>query len=147
MLRFGVENVDWKRLNEKQITFKGTTNEDPKNYTYRHWYGAQWGSIVNMLVPEDVDPIFQQKIKDLVYQANKKTALGFAFDAKPVQNEIAACRNVISEYHDLLKYGMLDDVEGNVAEFIAKLKENGVQKTIDEAQKQLSAWRKAVGRE
>lgn len=146
MLRFGIENEHWKKVDDKTVTFKGTTNEDTNKRSYYHWYGAQWGGITNMFIPESVDSTIQVKIKELVEKSNKKTALGFVFDGKPVQNEIAACKNVITEYNDVLRYGMIADVEKTVAEFVNKLKENGSQKIVDEAQKQLTAWRASVGK-
>lgn len=146
MLRFGIENEHWKKAGDNQITFTGTPNEDPSKRAYYHWYGAQWGSMVNMFLPEDVSPELPQKIQALVEKSNQQTSIGFVFDSKPVQNEIAACRNVVAEYHEVIRLGMLDDVEKNVKEFVAKLKENGSQKIVDEVQKQLTAWRASVGR-
>lgn len=146
MLRFGIENEHWKKVDDKTITFEGTSNEDTQKRAFYNWYGAQWGSIVNMLLPEAIDPSFQTKIKELVEKSNKNTALGFAFDSTPVQNEIAACQNVITEYNEVLKLGMITDVEGTVTEFINKLKANGSERIVDEAQKQLTAWRAETGK-
>lgn len=146
MLRFGIENEHWIDKGNNQISFEGTTNEDTTNRAYYHWYGAQWGNIVNMYYPENIDPTLRTKINELVGKSNKETNLGFVFDGKPVQNEMAACQNVINEYHNLIKYGKLEDVEDSVAEFVSKLTENGSQKIVDEAQKQLTEWRASVGK-
>lgn len=40
----------------------------------------------------------------------------------------------------------MEDVETTVAEFNQKLEANGIQKIIDEAQKQLNEWRAANGK-
>ncbi|NLC44808.1 MAG: DUF3502 domain-containing protein, partial [Clostridiales bacterium] len=64
-----------------------------------------------------------------------------------VANEIAAVSNVIAEYHEPLAYGMVKDVDGHIDEFVAKLEANGVEKVIEEVQRQLNEWRASVDRE
>jgi putative aldouronate transport system substrate-binding protein len=145
-LSFGVENVDWKKSGSDSITFEGTKNADPKNRSYYHYYGAQWGGIQSLFVPDNVDTTFKSKIKELNEKANRNSNLGFAFNPEPVQNQIASCANVISQYDAFLKYGMVEDVEKTVKEFVSKLKENGSEAIVAEAQKQLTAWRTASGK-
>jgi hypothetical protein len=42
--------------------------------------------------------------------------------------------------------GMVEDVDTAVDEFVAKLEANGSQKIVEEIQKQLTEWRKSVGK-
>ena len=39
-----------------------------------------------------------------------------------------------------------DQIEAKCAEFVEKLNANGIQKIVDEAQKQLNEWRAANGK-
>lgn len=75
-----------------------------------------------------------------------ETNLGFVFDQEPVANEIAACASVYDEFAKPLMQGAFENVESTVAEFNQKLEANGIQKIIDEAQKQLNEWRAANGK-
>ena len=94
--------------------------------------------------PKDLyDQIKASNDRSTQYTAN----LGFVVNQDPIANEIAACANVIAEYHEPLTYGMVDDVDGHIDEFIQKLKDNGADKIIEEVQKQLNDWRASVGRE
>lgn len=68
--------------------------------------------------------------------------LGFIFDPENVKSEIAACTNVVKQYHYVLKCGAVDP-EQYLPEFINKLKEAGADKVIAEKQRQYDAWRKA----
>jgi putative aldouronate transport system substrate-binding protein len=145
-LSFGVENVDWKKSGNDSITFEGTKNADPKARSFYHYYGAQWGGLQALMMPDNLEATLKSKIKELNEKANRNTNLGFLFDPEPVQNQIAACANTISQYDPILRFGMVEDVDKTVKEFVSKLKENGSEEIVAEAQKQLTAWRTASGK-
>ena len=69
--------------------------------------------------------------------------MGFIFDPTPVQNEIAACSAVIDEYNVNLRFGKLEeaDIEGELEAFSAKLDAAGIAVVVEEAQRQLDAFR------
>lgn len=72
--------------------------------------------------------------------------MGFVLDQDKIVNEVAACTNVVSEYQNELVYGQgasQEETEALVDEFIAKLKANGVDTIVSEAQAQLDAWNAA----
>ena len=71
--------------------------------------------------------------------AVQSPALGFAFDAKPVETEIAATQNVIAEYRSGLETGTLDPAV-KLPEFIQKLKDAGIETIMAEKQAQIDAW-------
>ena len=59
----------------------------------------------------------------------------------------AACSSVINEYDSdtNLRSGMVEDIDKTVDEFIVNLR-RWVQKIVDEIQRQLTEWRKSVGK-
>ncbi|WP_042166139.1 ABC transporter substrate-binding protein [Paenibacillus gorillae] len=71
-------------------------------------------------------------------------ALGFSFDAAPVKTEYAAVTNVITQYKLALETGSVDP-DKVLPDFINKLKSAGIDKIIQEKQKQLDAWVQAGG--
>ena len=72
--------------------------------------------------------------------ARKLPMAGFQFDTTNVKNELAALSAVEGEYHLLLCSGTDENYEATYEKFIAALKTAGLQKIIDEAQKQLDAF-------
>ncbi len=152
MLHFGIEDVHWKKLDNGDITFEGTRNEDPKNRGYYNWYGMGTGAVINLeCAPSDLvgeDGYLLKEMKRINENADMPTYAGFAFDPEPVANEIAACNNVVAEYNGELMaghYESADAVEAALAAFLAKLEANGVQRIIDECQKQMNEYAKANG--
>lgn len=143
-LRFGLEGVHWNMSEEPGVlAFKGTKNEDAANRSHYYWYGAQFGAITHSYVPEGYPANFNDLIMEANASAISDTNMGFIFDPSPVLNEIAACNAVISEYETNLKFGFIpeDEVDANIDEFLTKLEISGSEKIVEEAQKQLDAWR------
>lgn len=68
-------------------------------------------------------------------------ALGFYFDTTPVRTEIASISNVSSEFARALLKGAVDP-EVYLPEFNKKLKEAGLDKVLEEIQRQYDTWQK-----
>ncbi len=148
-LRFGIEGEPYNVGEDGILDFTGTKN-DASLGTLGHyyWYGAQFGSFVMGAVPAGYPANFFELIEEANNSAITDTNMGFLFDPTPVQNELAACSSVIGEYQTNLVFGYveLEDIDATIDEFIAKMKANGVDKVIAEAQSQLDAWRAANGK-
>ena len=152
LLHFGIENVHWKKTADGDVTFEGTRNEDPKSRGYYNWYGMGTGAVTNLeCAPSELvgeDGYLLKQMKYINENADMPTYPAFVFNPEPVANEIAACNNVVAEYNGELMAGHYEsaaDVEAALAAFLAKLEANGVQKIIDECQKQMDAYAKANG--
>jgi putative aldouronate transport system substrate-binding protein len=66
--------------------------------------------------------------------------LGFSFDPEPVKSELAQCQAVMDEFKGGLFTGAVDpDVV--LPQFLEKLEKAGAQKIVDEAQRQIDAWK------
>ncbi|HBC32270.1 MAG TPA: hypothetical protein DC024_13640 [Clostridiales bacterium] len=73
------------------------------------------------------------------------THMGFVLDVNPIANEIAATTNVVMEYRDTIRSGQLEsqaEVDAAVDEFVQKLKDNNVDKIVQEVQRQVDEWKK-----
>ena len=86
------------------------------------------------------------KIKEMNQTATPRPNSGFVFDKEPVANQIAAVTNVVAEYHNTLITGQNANVDQLVDEFVSELKSNGMDEIVEEAQRQLDAWREANGK-
>lgn len=145
-LRFGEEGKGWTDEDNDGIFEVGPLNADTSSRYWYQWYGWHFGSIIVSKYPQGYPSNFGQLIKDLNNNSNQESNLGFIVDPTPITNEIAACTNVVEEFHPVLEAGQSDDVDGIVDDFVAKLKSNGSDKIIEEVQKQLTEWRAAQGK-
>lgn len=145
-LRFGVEGKGWTDKDNDGVFEDGPLNADTQARNWYNWYGWHFGSIIVSKYPQGYPANFGQLIKDFNDASNQESNLGFNVDPTPITNEIAACTNVVEEYHAVLEAGQSDDVDGLVDEFIAKLKANGSDKIVEEVQRQLTEWRTSVGK-
>ena len=71
--------------------------------------------------------------------AEYSDAMGFVFDSSEVFDEMAACSTVVAEYRPALLYGLVD-VDTYLDKFIEELKDAGIDKIIEEEQRQLDEW-------
>lgn len=69
----------------------------------------------------------------------KSPLIGFWFDPSNVKNEIASLSSISSEFLPALNTGAIDP-EVYLPVFISKLNDAGLQKVLDEEQKQLKEW-------
>ncbi len=149
MMRFGLEDKHYIINADGSMQFEGSERNggERADYGYYYWYAAPVGNLTIVNAPESlVGPggIMLDRIVEYNNSAVLPNHMGFVFDIEPVANEIAACTNVVMEYRDDVRGGRFEDeaeVEARVAEFVAKLEANGVQKVVDECQSQIDAWK------
>ena len=149
MMRFGIEGTHYTYDDEGKMTFAGTLNEDPSNRDYYYWYAAPLGNLTIVNAPESLtgpDGIMLQNMVQYNKEAIVANHMGFVLDTTPIVNEVAACTSVVTEYQFDLAAGKAssqEEVEELVAEFVEKLKANGVDTIVAETQSQIDAWNAA----
>lgn len=135
LLVYGVEGVQYELVD-------GKVNFLPERDNYIVWK-AGIGQLA-MCTPTVADP---DNLKQIIEDFNTKGVeslpiLGFNFDTEPVKNEMAALANVRNEYFWSLAAGSVDPATA-LPQFIEKLKANGIDKVVAEANAQLAAWQAA----
>jgi len=83
---------------------------------------------------------YRSIMEDWAQKTKRSKAFGFTFDPTPVKTEIAAL-DAISEKYRALEYGALDPDEV-LEKMKGELQNAGLQKVIDEKQRQLDEWLK-----
>ncbi|WP_318616426.1 ABC transporter substrate-binding protein [Sporosarcina sp. YIM B06819] len=73
--------------------------------------------------------------------ASAAPTLGFHFNNAPVRSEIAAITNISKEFYPALATGSVDPEE-YLPKYNKKLKEAGIDKVLEEIQKQYDEWKK-----
>ena len=64
---------------------------------------------------------------------------GFVFDSTNVKSEVAAVDNIVSKYRAIVGCGVAEPKE-TMAKINEELEAAGIQKVIDEMQKQVDVW-------
>jgi len=141
LLKFGIEGEHYVKNSNGTIDTSMGAGKFVNN-----WY--IWGDTDKLLIPEkeyvgfggDIDK-YQQAMEEWNGSTKRSKAFGFIFNSDPVKTEIAACTAIADQYGILLEGGALDPDE-YLKLVNEKLYDAGLQKIIDEKQRQLDAWAK-----
>ena len=140
---WGIEGKHYVKVEGQDNMIKYPDGVTGDNVGYAG-YGWMHGNQFLSYVFEGDDPDVYKQQAEFNRNAVKSKALGFTFNAEPVKTEVAAATAVLDQYRRGLESGVLD-VETVLPEFLKKLENAGIQKIIDEKQKQLNEWAKANG--
>ena len=134
-ITYGVEGVNFD-LTDGQVDYSKYPDHSEFWRGDSSRLGNQMISYTMLGEPKDKWETYQEYNKT----ARKVPTSGFFFDKTNVTNETTAISAVAKEYHTLLCSGTDENYEATYEKFIAALKTAGIQKIIDEAQKQLDAF-------
>ena len=132
LLNYGVEGIHYN-LNEK-----GEVEFTEARGTYSPWTNGV-GNVTLLPPQKGQGADFQQRFAEFYGSSKKLPIYGFTFDSKPVETEVAAVANVKEAYALSLCTGSVDP-ETALPELLSKLEAAGIQKIVDEANSQLSAF-------
>jgi putative aldouronate transport system substrate-binding protein len=134
--------VEGKHYVKKDNGFIGK----PEGVTETGYQFNQWeiGNNFLTLVWEGWDADIWEQTKKFNESGKVSPALGFSFDQTPVKSEVAAVTNVQNQYLVGLESGTLE-IE-MLDNFINELKAAGIDRIIEEKQRQLDEWAKANGK-
>lgn len=131
MLNYGIEGIHYNLVD-------GCVEFTDERENYVPWTNGM-GNVTILPPTVEQGKGFWDDFKAYYGEAEAVPVVGFVFDATPVETEMAAVSNVVAEYMLSLCTGSVNPDE-KLPEFLKKLEENGVQKVIDEANAQLTAY-------
>lgn len=157
---YGIEGTHWNKTDKENVIVK--TEQGASKYGVPAYSQAQF---MNMYIAADVvneenaeqypdlkigDPILEKANADqyrvdihkMNQDAEASELLGFVFNPKNVEAEIAALDNIIKKYQATLLTGAagVDGLQGVLDQMHAEQESAGIQKVIDEAQSQIDAF-------
>jgi putative aldouronate transport system substrate-binding protein len=140
LLTLGIEGEHWvwKDQAKNQIDFPpGKTAEE----VFASYRAPEWafGNVFNTAYRYDSEVGSHEKMAELNASAAKSPALGLSIDYSNVKTEFAQVEAVAKQYGFPLEIGLVDPATG-IPEYVAKLKEAGLDTLIAEAQRQVDAW-------
>ena len=137
LLSNGLEGVHYVETEPGVITHAPGT--DPARPGYGSVF-SRFGDQMQVKHWVPTTPDFYRELASFNEQAQDSLSLGYVFNGERVASEIAAVTAVVSLYLPPLECGMLEDVDGALAEFNEKLQSAGIDRIIAENQRQLDAW-------
>jgi putative aldouronate transport system substrate-binding protein len=139
LLNWGIEGEDWIETLDRMAAYPDGVNASTVGYHNDFGWGYPNQFIGHPWAGNPPD-IWDQYKK---YNANLlvSKAFGFTFDSIPVANEEAQLNSVLEEYQYDLAFGAVD-IENRLREFNRALYNAGLQRVMDEKQRQLDAWLK-----
>ncbi|MDR2648943.1 MAG: ABC transporter substrate-binding protein [Clostridiales bacterium] len=112
------------------------------NYGFDTFFGNMF---LNSLWNTDKEDRYDE-LRGYNQSARQSKIMGFYVDMSAIVNEYAAVEAVRTQYAPLLKAGVVSDVQAALKEMNDKMYANGLQKIIDEAQRQYDAFVAAGGK-
>lgn len=138
LLAYGIKDVHYAVQSDGTIDYPTgvTSSTSGYNMSTMAW---SFGNEFNGYVWHGNDPALWTKLAEWNKTGTVSKAYGFVFNNASVANEIAAVQNVYDQYRMSLECGVVDPTS-TLSEMNTKLYAAGLQKIIDEKQKQLNAW-------
>lgn len=134
LITYGIEGKHYAKNGDGTIKVNADAGYAPNT----DWV---FGNVFNGYLLEGKSVDVLNETKTLNDGAKASPIMGFKFQVTPVSAEIANINTVIDEYKPGLDTGTID-ASAKLAEFQDKLKKAGIDKLVEEAQKQLDAWYK-----
>jgi len=138
LLCWGIEDKHYKIYEDGFAYYPEGVDVDSSGWTLNMGY-AMGNQFLSPLWRGEQPGLWEQ-MKNDNETAGRSKALGFTFNSESVKTELAAVNSVRSQYRMLIECGLSDPDSGIIEEYVAKMKEAGVDKILAEKQAQLDAW-------
>lgn len=135
----GIEGKHYVKKGDKRIEFAPDTDGGKKSGYNPGTTWAYGNQYLTYLVPGEPDDIWEQ-FKKFNEESEVVPNLGFNFDSSNLKTEVAAIKNAESEFRMTLETGSVDPDE-YLPKFKEKLKAAGIDKVLDEMNKQYEEWK------
>lgn len=138
LINWGIEGEDWIVNEDGMAAYPEGVDANSVSYhnDFGWIYPNQFASHPWVGNPPDIWDQYREYNNSLI----KSKAFGFTFDSRPVATEEAQLNVVYDQYSKNLAFGIVDDLEKGIKEFNEALYAAGLQKMIDEKQRQLDEW-------
>ncbi|MNR10094.1 hypothetical protein D3C85_1263270 [compost metagenome] len=137
----GIEGKHYVKTGEKRIDFAPGTEGGKKSGYNPNTTWAYGNQYLTYLMPGEPDDIWDQ-FKKFNAESEAVPNLGFNFDSSNLKTEVAAIKNVETEFRPILETGSVNPEE-YVPKFKEKLKAAGIDKVLQEMNKQYNDWKAA----
>lgn len=144
LFNWGIEDIHYVRVPDSNVLIRFPEGVDAITSGFNLALGWQFGNQLLSYIWEGNSPFLYSEIGEFNDSSIKSNALGFTFDSSELQSEIAKLSGVMALYRVPLENGAFDP-QVKLPEFINALRDAGIDKVIDEKQRQLDEWAIRVG--
>ncbi len=138
ILNYGIEGTHYVKNGDSPI-ISYPEGVDASSCGYGTFVGS-YGDASKIYQREPLTEEFMENIPNFMYpNAPASKFVGYTFDSSSVSTEVSAVSAVIGKYAPALECGTVDP-EQMIPEFLNALEAAGMNKIIEENQKQLDAW-------
>ena len=116
LLNYGIEGIHWEKV---EVSDEEAKKVEGKPYIY----DTKWATF-----------------KEFNDASEEASSFGFDFNLEPVSSQVAGFRYILDEFGKALYTGSVDPDE-YLPKLLEKLDDAGVQKVIDEMQRQVDVWK------
>ena len=132
----GIEGVHYEVKADGKIGYPEGKDATTVGYSRLAW---GWpNEQVSSVWESDVDTVWTD-LAEFNATATPSPAKGFTFDNASVMNEVTACTNAYTKYHNAIIGGSLNPDEA-IPQFLEELEAAGIDRIIEEKQRQLDEW-------
>lgn len=137
LINWGIEGEDWIVTSDGMAAYPDGVDAHSVSYhnDMGYIYPNQFAGHPWIGNPSDIWEQYREYNAGLM----KSKAFGFTFDSRPVATEEAQLNSVYQQYSKDLAFGVID-IDKGIQEFNDALYAAGLQKVIDEKQRQLDEW-------
>lgn len=147
LLQFGIEGRDYEVIEELEIDGKiqkriKYLSDNPSALPYYQGMGVYGDRFSWPIVGETIDIYANKKYRESdagIPDSRKSPAMGYVFVKDSVSTEIAAVDAVREQYENSIAYGTVNP-DVILPEFREALKKAGIDKIIEENQRQFDEW-------
>lgn len=139
LLSSGLEGKDYVHVSDRIITYP--EGIDASNVGYTRIF-SDFGDIMQIYQWEPLTEDVFDECMEIAARAVKSPYFGYSFDTSKLSAEIANCTTAINEYLPGLFVGIYSDeqLDQRLDELIEALDNSGINKIIEENQRQLNEW-------
>lgn len=138
LIMYGIEGTDYEVKDEAKSIIGYPEGVDDKSVGWSNEPWLSGNASISHVWESDPETIWKDFI-EYNDTADFSPVYGFSFNSDSVKTEISAISNVIDKYSAVIASGY-SDVDEALEAFNAELESAGINKIIDEAKTQITAW-------
>lgn len=136
---YGIEDVTYVLDEDGSVWYPEGESAENGYLDWARW--AFWRDQWRRPGFELSEELIEKNRDDLAFENNIESPLaGFTFDTDPVKEELANRQAVMDEYGKMLQYGLQENVEAAVADYIDRMEVAGTDKIVEELQRQVDEF-------
>ena len=144
LMYWGIEGTHYNRVEGTERMVEFPEGIDRTNTPYAAILNVWGDKLKDYVMEPSNDGYYDMMVgfNNSIQEQYTSDALGYCFNSEPVRTEYAAVSDVITQYDSILGYGVVEPAE-ELENFRSALKAAGIDKIIEENQRQFDEWKAA----